>query len=111
MRLHRGKFKAWLKAKPATDIVGHHRDCHSCPIALFYQEASRGCEVVIFDDGYGGHIIDRGYSRRPLPPWAESFVFLVDGDATGKVSAGRALEILAQIDPPVTRPERGGDHG
>lgn len=94
MRLDRNKFKSWLKAKPATEIVGEQRSCLSCPIANFYHEASRGCEITIFDDGYGGHVIDRGYSRRPLPPWAESFVFSVDGAAEGKITAGRALEIL-----------------
>lgn len=100
MRLHRNKFEVWLKAKPATEIVGDRRSCLSCPIANFYHEVSRGCEVVIFDDGNGGHIIDRGYSRRPLPPWAERFVFSVDGDEAGKITAARALEIL-----------RGGDVG
>lgn len=106
MRLRVGKFRSWLKAKPAAEIVGEQRNCLSCPIANFYHEASGGCEIVIFDDGYGSHIIDRGYSRRPLPPWAESFVFLVDGDAE-EISAGRALAILAQIDSSHSRPLRG----
>lgn len=100
MRLLRHKFEAWLKAKPAEEIVGHNRDCHSCPIAHFYHEASRGCEIMIFDDcNWGGHVIDRGYSKRRLPEWASCFVFLVDGDVTGKISAGRALSVLAQITP------------
>lgn len=97
MRLILSKFKSWLKSKPPTEIVGKNRDCHSCPIALFYEEASGGCEVVISDDGYGHYIIDRGYSKKPLPAWAEAFVFLVDGNADGKISAGRSLEILGQI--------------
>lgn len=97
MRLDRNRFESWLKKKPSAEIVGSHRDCHSCPIANFYHAASGGCEVVIFDDGYGAHIIDRGYSRRSLPPWAESFVFSVDGGPAGKISAGRALEVLRGV--------------
>lgn len=97
MHLDRRKFKSWLKAKSAAEIVGHQRDCHGCPIALFYEEASGGCEILIFDDGYGNHIVDRGYSRRQLPAWAEAFVFMVDGDAVEKISAGRALEILGSL--------------
>lgn len=94
MRLDQTKFKTWLKAKPATEIVGHNRDCHACPIANFYYEASGGCEIVIFDNGDGA-MIDRGYSKRPMPWWASRFVFTVDGDAKGQITAGRALEVLA----------------
>lgn len=97
MRLDQGKFGRWLKAKPSAEIVGDQRDCHSCPIANFYEEASGGCEVVIFADDYGNHIIDRGYDRRALPAWAEAFVFLVDDEETKKITAGRALEILSTI--------------
>ncbi len=98
MKLDRAKFTRWLKARPSTDIVGENRDCHSCPLAKFYYEASGGCEVVIFDDSnWGGHVIDRGYSRRKLPDWASAFVFQVDGDAEGKITAGRALEVLNGI--------------
>jgi hypothetical protein len=96
MRLYRGKFESWLKAKPHDEIVGENRDCHSCPIANFYHEASGGCEVVIFDSG-DGYYIDRGYSEKPLPWWSSRFIFSVDGDATGKISAGRALEIMGEI--------------
>jgi hypothetical protein len=94
MRLDRHKFKAWLEAKPPTEIVGDNRDCHSCPIAKFYHDLSGGCEVVIFDGMDGDYIIDRGYSKRPMPPWAQHFVFAVDGDANGKISAQRALDVL-----------------
>lgn len=96
MRLIRSKFESWLRAKPPTEIVGKNRDCHSCPIALFYEATSGGCEVVIYDDG-DRHIIDRGYSKKPLPAWAAAFVFLVDGNADGKISAARSLEIMGQI--------------
>lgn len=97
MRLDQGKFVRWLKAKPSTEIVGNQRDCNSCPIANFYEDVSGGCGISIFDDGYGNHIIDRGYDRRPLPAWAEAFVFLVDGEEAEKVTASRALEILDTI--------------
>lgn len=96
MRLIRSKFKSWLKTKPPAAVVGENRDCHACPIALFYEEASGGCEVVIFDDG-DGYTIDRGYSKKPLPYWAQRFIFLVDGDCDRKISAGRSLEVLEQI--------------
>jgi hypothetical protein len=96
MRLAKGKFEQWLRAKQPAEIVGHNRDCHSCPIAEFYSALSGGGEIVIFEDAnHGGYIIDRGYSRRPAPPWAERFISEVDGDADGKISAQRALEILA----------------
>jgi hypothetical protein len=93
MRLNRNKFTAWLEAKPATEIVGENRDCHFCPIALFYKEASGGSEIIIFDR-CGEYIIDRGYSQRPLPSWASYFVREVDGDTNGQISASRALEVL-----------------
>lgn len=95
MRLNRTKFEGWLKAKPPTAIVGHQRDCHSCPLALFYQEASRGFEVVIFENGER-YMIDRGYSTLPLPWWANRFAFTVDGDGDGQITAGRALAVLAE---------------
>jgi hypothetical protein len=93
MRLRESQFIAWLRAKPPVEIVGENRDCHSCPIAKFYYEASGGCEIVIFDR-WGDHFIDRGYSQRRMPVWASAFVFEVDGDASGKITAGRALEVL-----------------
>lgn len=96
MKLHRHKFETWLKAKQPADIVGHKRDCHSCPLALFYLEASRGCEVVIFENGER-YMINRGYSTLPLPWWANHFAFTVDGNAGDQITAGRALEILSQI--------------
>ena len=95
MRLVESKFAAWLRSKPPTEIVGENRDCHACPIALFYKEAS-GCEVVIFGDGYGDYIIDRGYDKRAVPNWAADFIRTVDGDTgDGKITATRALEALA----------------
>lgn len=95
MRLQKSKFQRWLRAKRPDEIVGHNRDCHSCPIALFYQEASRGCEVVIFEQ-WGEYIIDRGYLKSRAPGWAENFIFAVDGNSEGKISASCALEILAR---------------
>lgn len=96
MKLIRSKFASWLAAKPPAEIVGHNRDCHSCPIAAFYKEASDGYEIVIFENAnWGGYIIDRGYSRKPAPPWVERFIFHVDGEDDGKITAGRALEILS----------------
>ena|ERR1700685_512026 len=97
MRLHRHKFRRWLEEKSPTEIVGKQRDCHACPIADFYYEASRGCEVVISDSCGFGYMIDRGYSERRLPAWADAFVFLVDGEDAPQVSAARALELLGQI--------------
>lgn len=94
MKLLRHKFEHWLKSKKPMDIVGKNRDCHSCPIGLFYRDASGGSEVVIFDDQRGRRVIDRGYDCRVLPQWAADFVFTVDGEANGNISAARALEIL-----------------
>lgn len=98
MRLKQSKFKSWLKAKPPTEIIGFNRDCTTCPIANFHSDAS-GCEVVIFDNGYGGYTIDRGYDKRRMPIWAATFVSMVDGEVDPHISAGRALEILGQISP------------
>lgn len=94
MRIDRNRFIAWLQAKQPDEIVGENRDCHSCPIAKFYWDATGGHEIVIFQDAWGGYTVDRGYSKRPLPPWAASFVFQVDGDSDGKISARRALEVV-----------------
>jgi hypothetical protein len=94
MRLDKRKFVAWLEAKPPDEIVGDNRDCHACPIAKFYCETSGGCEVVISQSS-NGYVIDRGDGDRALPQWAVDFVFEVDGDNDGHISAGRALEILA----------------
>lgn len=100
MRLIRTKFEAWLKAKPVNEIVGHNRDCHSCPLALFYAEASGGCEVVISSHPRGfGNVINRGDGDRPMPAWADAFVFLADSEGRGvPVTAGRALKFLEGID-------------
>jgi hypothetical protein len=96
VRLIRSKFKAWLKSKPAEAIVGEQRECHSCPIALFYCEATNGCEVVISTGRNGNYVIDRGDGERRMPWWAYRFVFLIDGVEDSKISAGRALEVLAR---------------
>lgn len=97
MRLDRGKFIAWLRAKKPDEIVGENRDCHGCPIAIFYLETSGGCEVVIFDRA-DCHWIDRGYDKRPLPSWASKFVADVDDEeCAGQVSAGLALELLEAL--------------
>lgn len=93
MKLDRSRFVAWLKGKPPTEVVGEQRDCHSCPLANFYEEASGGCEVVIFDR-WGEHYIDRGYSTRRLPDWAADFVHDVDGEDDARITAHRALQLL-----------------
>ena len=91
--MKRQSLRRGSRAKKPDEIVGENRDSHSCPLALFYAEKG-GNEILIFDDGLGGHLVDRGYSRRPLPPWASSFVHEVDGDQDGKITAKRALEAL-----------------
>lgn len=96
MRLIKSRFEKWLKAKSPEEIVGTNRDCHTCPIANFYTEASGGCEIVIFESVNGGYIADRGYYRQKLPDWAEYFVSSVDGEGRDTlITAGRALELLA----------------
>lgn len=94
MRLKETQFAAWLKAKRLDEIVGANRDSCGCPIARFYYEASGGSEIVIFQ-GDWGYVIDRGYSKRPLPAWASDFVSEVDSDGDGRITARRALEALA----------------
>lgn len=97
MRLIRNKFESWLKAKAPDAIVGENRECHSCPIALFYCETSGGCEVVIStSNSNGSYVINRGDGDRLLPWWADRFIFLIDGVTDRKISAARALEVLAQ---------------
>lgn len=95
MRLVESKFAAWLRAKPPTEIVGENRDCHACPIANYYNEASGGCDLVIFER-WGDYFGDRGDGARRLPAWAADFVFTVDCDENGQITAERALEILIQ---------------
>jgi len=94
MRLDRRKFRAWLAAKNPDAIVGRNRDCHACPIATFYCEASGGNEVVISKNENCDIVIDRGGGERLLPLWAERFVRRVDDEADGAITAGRALAIL-----------------
>jgi hypothetical protein len=96
MKLDRRKFERWLRAKKPEEIVGHNRECCSCPIALFYCETSGGSEISIFTDEWCDYIIDRGYIRTRAPAWAENFMFAVDGDVNVKISAARALEVLAR---------------
>lgn len=95
MRLDRRKFAAWLKTKRPEEIVGENRDCHACPIANFYSATSGGCEIVIFERAGYGYFIDRGDGGRPAPAWASSFISDIDGDDNGRITAGRAIEILA----------------
>lgn len=38
--------------------------------------------------------INRGYSTKYLPLWAQRFAFLIDGEASYDITAHRALEIL-----------------
>ena len=96
MRLDRRKFAKWLEAKPPTQVVGHKRDCHDCPLANFHDDAS-GWSVVISENG-DGYRIDRGDGDRRLPWWASRFAMLVDREDSEAVTAGRALEILSRID-------------
>jgi hypothetical protein len=95
MRLDKSKFAAWLKTKEPAEIVGENRSTCGCPIANFYHDASGGNEVLIFERWGGGYYIDRGYGKRPLPEWAAAFVFDVDGDEDRKITAARALAVLA----------------
>lgn len=98
MKLTRSKFERWLKSKPTDHVVGYKRDNCGCPIAQFHTDASGGHEVVISSDRNGyGYVIDRGDGDRKLPAWADAFAFLVDGEPTEKITAGRALEILAGV--------------
>lgn len=92
MRLIKSRFVKWLKAKRPEEIVGQNRDCHACPIAQFYTEAT-GNDIVIYNNG-AGYMGDRGYYNKCLPDWAQCFIFEVDGDSNGQISAARALAIL-----------------
>jgi len=94
MRLDKRKFRAWLAAKKPYEIVGTNRDCHVCPLAKFFAETSGGCEVVISGRGDGYYRIDRGGGDRRLPAWADRFVWEVDGQEDGPITAQFALEIL-----------------
>ena len=93
MRLNRSKFQAWLKTKRPDEIVGKQRS-PSCPIVNFYLDATGGHETIIFER-FGEYHMDRGDGGRRLPAWAEQFVAAVDGNETPKITATRALEILA----------------
>lgn len=98
MRLDRNKFLAWLKTKAPNEIVGVARDSCGCPLARFYAEASGGSEVAIFDNG-DGHLADRGYSRVPLPGWAQGFVINIDAEEPDdrQVEAWRAIQLLEAV--------------
>lgn len=93
MRLLQKEFRAWLKAKQPGESVGASRSCHACPLALFYEHASGGAEVVIADYG-NGYRIDRGDGARRLPTWANNFVHNIDGNGEIPVTAAHALQIL-----------------
>lgn len=95
MRLDRKKFERWLKAKQPNEIVGKSRDSCDCPLVRFYEETSGGSEIAIFDRG-DGHIADRGYSRLPLPPWAQGFIHNIDDEELDdhQVEAWRAIQLL-----------------
>ena len=95
MRLDKHKFAGWLRTKPPETIVGKHRS-PSCPIANFYSETCGGAEIVIFERIGEGYFIDRGYDARLAPQWASRFIWLVDDDENGKITARRALEMLAE---------------
>jgi hypothetical protein len=98
MKLIRREFERWLKSKPCDAVVGFKRDNCECPIASFHTDASGGLEVVISSDRNGyGYVIDRGDGDRKMPAWADAFAFLVDSEPDEKISAGRALELLAQV--------------
>jgi hypothetical protein len=87
-----------LKSMPRDHRAGRKRDNCGCPIARFHIDLSGGHEVVISSDRNGfGYVIDRGDGERSMPGWADAFAFLVDGEPNDKISAGRALEILAQV--------------
>lgn len=97
MKLVKQKFERWLQTKKPDEIVGNNRDCCGCPIAIYYAEASKGHEVSISESRqYDGYVIDRGWSKRPAPWWASQFIFKVDGEADHKITAARALEIVAR---------------
>lgn len=96
MRISRGAFVRWLSTKKPDEIVGLSRDSCGCPIARFHNEIG-GVEITIFEDANrAGYIVDRGYSRHPLPFWAEVFVSKVDGDEGKNITASRALEVLGE---------------
>lgn len=101
MRLLRHQFEKWLRSKPAEEIVGRKRDNCGCPLARYHADASGGSEVVISSNPqtWIGYVIDYGAGNRKLPGWADAFAFLVDGEPTTDITAGRALELLAQVQP------------
>ena len=97
MRLTIGKFASWLKTKQMHDIVGKNRDWKACPIARFYWEKS-GHEITIFKRDWE-LIVDRGDGGRRAPRWVSKFIFMVDAEDGRLISAGRALELLAERYP------------
>lgn len=94
LNIDRRKFERWLKAKRPDQIVGQNRDCHCCPIATFYA-GTAGNEIVVSNE-CGEYIVDDGDKHEP-PEWAANFFDKVDGDEERKITARRALEILATI--------------
>lgn len=96
MRLQRRKFLAWLATKQPRAVVGKNRDCHCCPISLFYENTSGGNEIVISSADDGGYRIHRGSGARRLPAWAEHFVRTVDGMNVRQITARRAIDVLTE---------------
>lgn len=94
-RLTRSKFEAWLKTKQPDEIVGENRDCHCCPIANFYDQTNGGWEIVVFGR-WGDYYIDRGGGARRAPAWAANFFSDIDREENGKITARRALQVLAE---------------
>lgn len=95
VRLSRAAFEKFLKSSPRRMFVAV--ECEECPIAKF-MGPDGWCDGTNYGT-YGwpdAKLMREEVIRRPLPPWARSFVCLFDA-IEGRASAKRALEIYKKV--------------
>lgn len=99
-----GKFKAWLKAKPAKEIVGVRCEAGNCPLANFHNNSGTPPYRVkiIADEDYCVAETQEGEASEVLivPYWVQAFVDRLDDDieeAGDMVTAQQALKTLEGV--------------
>ena len=87
-------FKKWLESKAGKTKVGYSGYSERCPLSKFLTQ-STGTRYVVGFKQYWKDSLDT-VQATDLPRWASKFVFKVDEEFTGSVSAKRALRILQE---------------
>lgn len=97
-RLTRKAFRAWLKAKPADEIVGVAKSPGACPLACYLSDSPTDPWVAVWPSTFPGDgYVERDSGTSKLPPWANEFAIAVDrydGSHLYRMSASEALGLL-----------------